>query len=46
MRKLTRTALLCIMLATAAVQATAQKWENLAETPQMGWNSWIEAGYT
>ena len=40
MRKLTRTALLCIMLATAAVQATAQKWENLAETPQMGWNSW------
>lgn len=40
MRKLTRTALLCIMLATATVQATAQKWENLAETPQMGWNSW------
>ena len=40
MRKLTRTALLCIMFATAAVQATAQKWENLAETPQMGWNSW------
>lgn len=40
MRKLTRMVLLCTMLAMAATQATAQKWENLAETPQMGWNSW------
>jgi len=40
MRKLTRMVLLCTMLAMAATQATAQKWENLADTPQMGWNSW------
>lgn len=40
MRKLTRMVLLCTMLAMATTQATAQKWENLADTPQMGWNSW------
>lgn len=40
MRKLTKMVLLCTMLAMATTQATAQKWENLADTPQMGWNSW------
>lgn len=31
------TLLLCVMALTTA---SAQKWENLAQTPPMGWNSW------
>ena len=35
-----RIALLCGMLALLALPLKAQKWEHLADTPQMGWSTW------
>ena len=35
-----KTTILCGMLVMLAAPADAQKWENLAETPQMGWSTW------
>ena len=37
---------LLYLLAVAVIPfgATAQKWEGLADTPQMGWNSWNKFG--
>lgn len=32
--------ILCATLLLAAAQLSAQKYEGLALTPQMGWNSW------
>ncbi|EGN56390.1 Alpha-galactosidase [Hallella multisaccharivorax DSM 17128] len=32
--------LLCILCVSTVFNAKAQKWENLADTPLMGWSSW------
>lgn len=29
-----------VLLCVLAIPASAQKWEHLADTPQMGWNTW------
>ena len=42
MRKLTGMLLMAAML--VPVWSAAQKWEGLADTPQMGWNSWNKFG--
>ncbi|MGI6243769.1 MAG: glycoside hydrolase family 27 protein [Prevotella sp.] len=33
-------AILCLILSLLPFIGYAQKWENLADTPQMGWSSW------
>ncbi len=38
--------LLCLALAFAATPASAQKFDELARTPPMGWNSWNHYGCT
>ena len=43
MRKLTRMLLLTAVMLVPGWSA-AQKWEGLADTPQMGWNSWNKFG--
>ena len=43
MRKLTRMLLVAALMLVPAWSA-AQKWEGLADTPQMGWNSWNKFG--
>ncbi len=40
MKKIKTTAILCGILAMMALPAKAQKWEHLADTPQMGWSTW------
>lgn len=40
MKKLT----LLLILAATLMTAQAQKWENLAQTPPMGWSSWNKFG--
>ena len=35
-----RMAIMGGMLALMAMPIKAQKWEHLAETPQMGWSTW------
>ena len=42
MRKLTGALLMAAMLVPD--WSAAQKWEGLADTPQMGWNSWNKFG--
>ena len=37
MKKIALSLMLALAFCTAA---SAQKWENIAQTPQMGWNSW------
>ncbi|MGX8690064.1 MAG: glycoside hydrolase family 27 protein, partial [Bacteroidaceae bacterium] len=43
MRKLTGM-LLVAAIALVPGRSSAQKWEGLADTPQMGWNSWNKFG--
>ena len=43
MRKLNVSLLMAAMM-LVPVWSAAQKWEGLAETPQMGWNSWNKFG--
>ena len=43
MRKLTGMLLVAALMLVPAWSA-AQKWEGLADTPQMGWNSWNKFG--
>ncbi len=33
-------AIAAVALTLSVSTAVAQKWENLAQTPPMGWNSW------
>ena len=40
MRQLRFLAVVGCMLALMAMPAKAQKWEHLADTPQMGWSTW------
>ncbi|MBQ9215592.1 MAG: glycoside hydrolase family 27 protein [Prevotella sp.] len=40
MKVLTRMIALSAMLALTAMPLRAQKWEHLADTPQMGWSTW------
>ncbi len=40
MKNLTRMAIVGVMLAMMAMPVKAQKWEHLADTPQMGWSTW------
>ncbi len=40
MRTISRMAVLGGMLVLMAVAVKAQKWEHLADTPQMGWSTW------
>ena len=40
MRTISRMAVLGGMLVLMAVTVKAQKWEHLADTPQMGWSTW------
>ncbi|MBR2103014.1 MAG: glycoside hydrolase family 27 protein [Prevotella sp.] len=40
MKKTISTAIIFGMLAMMAMPVKAQKWEHLADTPQMGWSTW------
>ena len=35
-----RICIAAVVAATMVVPAKAQKWEHLADTPQMGWSTW------
>ena len=40
MNNLTKTVIIGAMLTLMAMPLKAQKWEHLADTPQMGWSTW------
>ena len=40
MKNFTKTVVLGAMIALTAMPLKAQKWEHLADTPQMGWSTW------